>query len=741
MEIGAAAQKLYQLKNAFVSHTGAIGRGLEKAVARKWIHDIEHSIDEEVKGDPAMGLSESSTGAFAEFRRRSGEGRLPSVGIALQGFAIGGGEIFPIQLSNCLWKMGLPVILIDCGRGEEDPKARSMVDPSVPVLHLQGLSFLPFAVRCYGLQVLHSHHAAVDLAIARARSMGKINAGLVITLHGMYEALDRPRRELLVREVSPSADFFAYIADKNLEPFREAGIRVDDRFVKIDNGLPAGTVPAVSRQSLGIGENDFVFCLVSRAIPEKGWFEAVKIVQLANRKSDIPIHLILVGGGEDCEALKGVTDPHIHLVGEQQNTRQYLMASDMGFLPSRYAGESFPLSLIDSFMCGKPVIASSLGEIPKMVETGSGRAGYLFDLTSDGAIPVEQVADEVVKIAGNPDLYQRMQCAAGKAAARYDIRNTAKEYLKLYRMASRTVQRDSLPDVKILISCHKPAAVLHSDVLQPIQVGTALAQKCFPGMLHDNEGDNISALNRSYCELTAQYYAWKNMKAEYFGFFHYRRYLSFSDQVYREDRYGNVYEPAFAKDRHFLERYGWTDGKIRAVMKEYDVVTVKGRRLGKEDAVPSGNGEILIPHSILEQYAAAPYLRGEDLLRVLDIIRSETPEYYQDALDYLNGDIAYYCNMYVCRADLFDAYCTWLFRILKEFCDRTDMSGYDEKELRTPGHLAERLWGVYYTKLKKSGQYRIRELQSVVFADTNPDGSSVRTILRPVLKVLHGVTG
>lgn len=46
-------------------------------------------------------------------------------------------------------------------------------------------------------------------------------------------------------------------------------------------------------------------------------------------------------------------------------------------------------------------------------------------------------------------------------------------------------------------------------------------------MLHDDEGDNISERNKTYCELTAQYWAWKNEEADYYGFFHYRRYLAF----------------------------------------------------------------------------------------------------------------------------------------------------------------------------------------------------------------------
>ena len=54
--------------------------------------------------------------------------------------------------------------------------------------------------------------------------------------------------------------------------------------------------------------------------------------------------------------------------------------------------------------------------------------------------------------------------------------------------------------------------------IYPIQVGAALAGKKLPGIRHDDEGDNISDKNKSYCELTAQYWAWKNEEASLDGY-------------------------------------------------------------------------------------------------------------------------------------------------------------------------------------------------------------------------------
>ena len=61
------------------------------------------------------------------------------------------------------------------------------------------------------------------------------------------------------------------------------------------------------------------------------------------------------------------------------------------------------------------------------------------------------------------------------------------------------------PDIKIYVVCHKPSYVPENPYLYPIQVGTALNGTKLPGMRHDDEGDNISQKNKTYCELTAQY--------------------------------------------------------------------------------------------------------------------------------------------------------------------------------------------------------------------------------------------
>ena len=82
-----------------------------------------------------------------------------------------------------------------------------------------------------------------------------------------------------------------------------------------------------------------------------------------------------------------------------------------------------------------------------------------------------------------------------------------------------------MAEIRLMVSCHQMEEVPPLPLLRPIQVGAALSSERFPGFLRDDTGENISHKNRSYCELTAQYWAWKNLTADHYGFFHYRRYL------------------------------------------------------------------------------------------------------------------------------------------------------------------------------------------------------------------------
>ena len=265
-------------------------------------------------------------------------------------------------------------------------------------------------------------------------------------------------------------------------------------------------------------------------------------------------------------------------------------------------------------------------------------------------------------------------------------------------------------DISILVSVHKPSEVLENKYIKSIQVGSALAKRRLDTTFHDDEGENISTLNKSYCELTAQYWAWKNLDADYYGFCHYRRYFNFSDKEYKEDAFGNIV-CSYLEDG-VRKKFGIDEPHIEKLVSQYDIITTERKNLRH---LAGGY------RSVIDQYEAAPLLHGKDLHAVLDIIDEKFPAYSKAAHAHCEGHITSFCNMYILKKEIFFGYCEWMFAVLEEFCKRTDMSKYSTEAFRTPGHLSERLWGIYYLYLQEHHpEYKKKELQCVFFEKTDP---------------------
>ena len=71
---------------------------------------------------------------------------------------------------------------------------------------------------------------------------------------------------------------------------------------------------------------------------------------------------------------------------------------------------------------------------------------------------------------------------------------------------------------------HKESPIPKANWLIPLGVGGFKSENIIES--DDQYDDNISQLNKYYCELTGIYHAWKNSDAEYIGISHYRRYLN-----------------------------------------------------------------------------------------------------------------------------------------------------------------------------------------------------------------------
>ncbi|MFB8341309.1 DUF4422 domain-containing protein [Brucella cytisi] len=264
--------------------------------------------------------------------------------------------------------------------------------------------------------------------------------------------------------------------------------------------------------------------------------------------------------------------------------------------------------------------------------------------------------------------------------------------------------------IKVYVNYFYNARIVSNTILTPIQVGRALTNHRLD-MLGDDTGDNISLQNHAFCELTGMYWAWKNdLKSDYLGFMHYRRFLDFNTDVDRpnDSFHGVIVEKT---DENFLNDFGLTEGRIREALSMCDGIVSKGIDLSDVGY-----------KSVEKQYRASPHHHIKDFRLAEKIV---TELYPSDTIFFkrmAKGSTLYPCNIFIFKRALFLEYCEWLFPILKELHDRIDTTGYSSQAKRAVGFLAERLFTVFFLKKKAlEPQLRFTELRLVIVKETAPD--------------------
>ena len=80
------------------------------------------------------------------------------------------------------------------------------------------------------------------------------------------------------------------------------------------------------------------------------------------------------------------------------------------------------------------------------------------------------------------------------------------------------------PRIFFAVALHEKYALPTDALYTPIQAGAAIHPPL--GLMRDDTGENISAKNGSYCELTVLYWMAHNVDADWYGLCHYRRDFS-----------------------------------------------------------------------------------------------------------------------------------------------------------------------------------------------------------------------
>jgi D-inositol-3-phosphate glycosyltransferase len=198
-----------------------------------------------------------------------------------------------------------------------------------------------------------------------------------------------------------------------------------------------------SRDYLGYGEEKNIL-FVGRLEPLKGLDVLFKAV--ASLEDTHSITLNVVGGDENSEEKARLQDlarrmkltESVRFVGSvgQDELPVHYNAADVCVLPSHY--ESFGLAALEASACGRPVVASEVGGLPTIVQSGS--TGFL--------VPAKQsdvMAERLCELLSDDLMRSRMGTAAREHAESLSWDRSTDALLACYRELLPTPSITAVP--------------------------------------------------------------------------------------------------------------------------------------------------------------------------------------------------------------------------------------------------------------------------------------------------------
>ncbi|MBK1992455.1 DUF4422 domain-containing protein, partial [Campylobacter sp. 2018MI35] len=242
---------------------------------------------------------------------------------------------------------------------------------------------------------------------------------------------------------------------------------------------------------------------------------------------------------------------------------------------------------------------------------------------------------------------------------------------------SRGGDMTKTPKIKILVGYHKPAVLLKDDILTPIHLGRSLATEASKdgemskedfewmceNMIGDDTGDNISHLNRYFCELTGIYWAWKNYdklgNPDYIGFMHYRRHLIFDEDKFPQ-RIWAGYSPTYKNINNKYKEI--ININLLKNWYQYDIIA-------PELFYPSIRKDVKV-NTILDNFKT--YCNDNSSLDIFNNLLKNNIDLqeYSKYYNFFNSNNYFLANVFIMKKEIFINYCNFIFNIVFKIFER-----------------------------------------------------------------------
>ena len=291
------------------------------------------------------------------------------------------------------------------------------------------LSWRPLMTRLRSeVDVLHGHKIGSNVWAA---VLGTLARTPVIVAHEHTWSFEgQPLRKLLDRRlIAARAD--AFLAVSALDRKRMIEIeRIDPaKVLLVPNGIPDPPPPGASdlRRELGIGREPVVGTVCALR-PQKALGVLLEAAStLADRIPGVTV--VIVGDGPERPVLeRRIAELRlqrtVRLLGHRDDARDLMRGFDVAVCCSDFEGT--PLSVLEYMQASLPIVATRVGGIPDLLETG--REGVLIE----PGTPVE-LATAIEGLVADPARAARLGAAArSRQQARFEIGVTVREVERIY---------------------------------------------------------------------------------------------------------------------------------------------------------------------------------------------------------------------------------------------------------------------------------------------------------------------
>lgn len=346
--------------------------------------------------------------------------------------ATSGGSRFVVNLCRKLSEKGIEVelLLID---GKNSHFLEELLNQNIKVYSL-GVNTNRFHPKYIKLvsnyldkyDLVHVHIFPTSYIVALASLINKNAAPIVFTEHNAFNR----------RAVNPilryTENFIysrfskAFAITPEVKNFLLNNLNVDKNKIKIIiNGVDLDKIvlaTPLARSNIGLTDTDIIILMAARFSQQKDYQTLIKaLVHLPSQ-----FKLIMCGDGEeknDCQELVkslGLNNRAFFL-GNRADIYSVMKCSDINVLSSHYEG--FGLSIVEAMAAKKPVVATNVEGMNKLVEG----AGVLFKVGND-----KELAEQILKLGMDSAYYDDVSQKCYDRVQKYSLDVMVENYIDEY---------------------------------------------------------------------------------------------------------------------------------------------------------------------------------------------------------------------------------------------------------------------------------------------------------------------